>query len=159
MNMLPSWLSIGGIAFIIAFIINRIPDQDRRWFFNLRRPDWLTFEWAIPFIWIFIFTCGIFSASLIWDTLGSNLSSWLFMTVYLLLEVAILAYTRVMSALRSLKVGTVIGGSGFFLGLILTIFVFPVNSGAGFLLIPYLLWSPIGTLVTWQMIPLNPDDA
>lgn len=27
------------------------------------------------------------------------------------------------------------------------------------ILMPYLLWSPIGTYVTWAMIPLNPDAA
>ncbi len=27
---------------------------------------------------------------------------------------------------------------------------------AFFLLLPYLLWSPVGTLITWQMDQLNP---
>ncbi|MDP5339611.1 MAG: TspO protein, partial [Nodularia sp. (in: cyanobacteria)] len=27
------------------------------------------------------------------------------------------------------------------------------------LLVPYLLWSPIGTYTTWKMISLNPQDA
>jgi tryptophan-rich sensory protein len=26
-------------------------------------------------------------------------------------------------------------------------------------LLPYLVWSPIGTYVTWQMIGLNPGNA
>ena len=66
-----------------------------------------------------------------------------------------MAYTPVMCKLRSLRVGTVIGATGFFLGLGLAIWVFPVSAVAGSLLVPYLLWSPIGTYVTWAMIPLN----
>ncbi|MEY3828121.1 MAG: hypothetical protein RLZZ148_2948 [Cyanobacteriota bacterium] len=78
------------------------------------------------------------------------------MAIYLLLEIAIMSYTPVMTQLRSLRVGVIIGGTGFFIGLFLAILVFPVSSVAGWLLVPYLLWSPIGTYVTWEMMQLNP---
>ncbi|MDJ0689598.1 MAG: tryptophan-rich sensory protein [Xenococcaceae cyanobacterium MO_188.B32] len=52
-----------------------------------------------------------------------------------------------------------IGGTGFFLGAILALMVLPISTTAFWLLVPYLLWSPIGTLVTWQMMQLNPIDA
>jgi hypothetical protein len=60
--MLPSWLVIGAIALIVAFALNRLSPTDTRWFARLRRPDWLTIERAIPFIWTFIFICGVWSA-------------------------------------------------------------------------------------------------
>ncbi|MFN5562578.1 MAG: tryptophan-rich sensory protein, partial [Pseudanabaena sp.] len=31
-----------------------------------------------------------------------------------------------------------------------------ISSLAGWLLVPYLLWSPVGTYVTWVMVRLNP---
>jgi tryptophan-rich sensory protein len=37
----------------------------------------------------------------------------------------------------------------------LALVVLPQSGPAVLLLIPYLLWSPIGTLVTWQMQRLN----
>jgi benzodiazapine receptor len=157
--MIPNWLIIGVITFTIAFLFNRLIPSDFQWFYRLRRPRWLTFEWAIPFIWIFIFTCGFISASLVWDRYPGTTSTWLLMGFYLLLELTILAYTPVMCKLRSLNVGTIIGIIGFILGLILTIIVFPIHQGAGWLLIPYLLWSPIGSFVTWQMKKLNPGNG
>jgi tryptophan-rich sensory protein len=157
--MIPSWLAIAIVTFAIAFILNRVSPRGRRWFSRLRRPDWLTFEWAIPFIWIFIFICGTWSAYLVWETAPGSSRSWWLMAFYLLVEVAILAYTPVMCSLRSLRAGTIIGGTGFFLGLILALLVFPISRGAAFLLLPYLIWSPIGTFVTWQMMYLNPGDA
>ena len=157
--IIPSWLVIGGVTILVALVGNRLSSKDIRWFKRLRRPQWLTFEWAIPFIWMFIFICGAISAYLVWETDPSSLTTWLLMGFYLLVEVAIVAYTPVMCKLRSLKVGTIIGATGFFLGLILTLMVFPISSWAGFLLLPYLLWSPIGTYVTWQMMHLNPRDA
>jgi tryptophan-rich sensory protein len=157
MNMIPSWLVIGAIAFLVGLLVNRIPADDLRWFFRLHRPNWLTFEFAIPFIWIFIFVCLVLSSSIIWDTDIDMGKKALLMSIYLLLEIVILAYTRVMCAVRSLTVGVLIGGGGFLLGLILAVLVFFANKSALYLLIPYLLWSPIGTYVTWAMIPLNRD--
>jgi tryptophan-rich sensory protein len=81
------------------------------------------------------------------------------MGFYLVVETAISLYTIVMCKARSLKVGTIIGGTGFFLGAILAVMVQPVSNTAFWLLAPYLLWSPVGTFVTWQMMQLNPLDA
>ena len=154
--MVPSWLWLGAITFSAAFLTNRLNSQDIRWFNRLRRPRWLTFEKAIPFIWIFIFVCLVASASLVWDENPGTLNTWLVIIFYFIVQLSILAYTPVMCKLQSLQVGTIIGFVGFVLGVILAIIVFPISSSAGLLILPFLLWSPIGTLVTYLMIPLNP---
>lgn len=152
--MFPSWLVIGGVTLLMLVLIRPSP-QGYRWFMRLRRPRWLTFEWAIPLIWTTIFIFGAWSAVLVWN---ASRPIWL-MVWYLLLEITILAYTPVMCHFRSLRIGTLIGGLGFILGCLLTIQVFPISSTAGWLLVPFLLWSPIGTFVTWQMAQLNPADS
>ncbi|VEP15439.1 Tryptophan-rich sensory protein [Hyella patelloides LEGE 07179] len=158
--MIPSWLVIGIVTLAVPFTLNRfISSRDFRWFKRLRRPDWLTFESAIPIIWTVIFICGAWSAYNVWETNPGNLSTWLLMGFYLLVEIAISLYTLVMCKTRSLKVGTIIGGTGFFLGAILAVIVAPISTTAFWLLVPYLLWSPVGTYVTWQMMQLNPIDA
>ncbi len=144
---------------LVIGAINRLSSRDIRWFNRLRRPRWLTFEWAIPFIWISIFCCGAWSAQLTWQAQPGTVKTWILMLGYLLLEVVTMAYTPVMCKLRSLRVGTLIGGTGFVIGLILAAAVAAVSTPALALLIPYLLWSPIGTFVTWQMSGLNPADA
>ncbi|NES80800.1 MAG: TspO protein [Moorea sp. SIO2B7] len=157
--MIPSWLIIACVALLMAWIINRLSPADISWFNRLRRPNWLTFEWAIPFIWIFIFICGGWSSYVVWELNPGSRESWLLMGFYLLVEVTILAYTPVMCKLRSLTVGTIIGGTGFVFGLILGLIVIQFSTIAFVLLLPYLLWSPIGTYVTWEMIKLNPGNA
>jgi tryptophan-rich sensory protein len=77
------------------------------------------------------------------------------MAGYLLLEVLIMAYSPVMFFFKSLRVGTILGGLGWIVGIILAIIVFPLSQTAVLLLLPYLLWSPIGTYVTWEMEGLN----
>lgn len=158
--MIPDWLAIGIVTLAVPLILNRfISSNDYRWFKRLRRPNWLTFEGAIPIIWTIIFICGGWSAYNVWEANPGTTTTWLLMGLYLLVEISISLYTLVMCKTRSLKVGTVIGGTGFFLGLMLAILVLPISTTAFWLLVPYLLWSPIGTFVTWQMMQLNPGEA
>jgi len=154
--MIVTWLVIGISSFILGFAFNKVFPSDYRWFMRLRRPQWLTFEGAIPFIWIFIFMCGITSAASLWETASVITNKWLFMAGYVVLEFVILAYTPVLTRLRNVRAGAIIGGIGFILGLVFTIQVWQISGMAGWLLLPYLLWSPIGTYVTWVMARLNP---
>ncbi|HBC42737.1 MAG TPA: TspO protein [Pseudanabaena sp.] len=156
--MIIAWLVIAVICFVIGFALNRVFPADYKWFMRLRRPRWLTFEGAIPFIWISIFICGITSAAVIWEVQPATFSTWLLMTGYAIVEIAVLAYTPVMTRLRNVRVGAIVGAIGFILGLVLTAQVWQVSGLAGWLLVPYLLWSPVGTYVTWVMARLNPPE-
>ncbi|MBD2213798.1 TspO/MBR family protein [Nostoc linckia FACHB-104] len=157
--MIKSWMVIGAVAFVVALGANLITPSDRKWFQRLQRPRWLTFEAAIPIIWTVIFICGAWSAYIVWERDPRSSNTWLLMGIYLLLEIVTIAYTPVMFRLRSLKVGTIIGGTGFIIGLLLALAVLTASSWAALLLVPYLLWSPIGTYTTWQMLHLNPQEA
>jgi translocator protein len=153
--MIKSWMVIGAVTVLVGLASNYSNPGDRQWFNRLRRPRWLTFEFAIPLIWIVIFICAAWSAYIVWESNPGTTTTWLLMLVYLLLEMVTIAYTSVMCKLRSLQIGTIIGGTGFLVALILAIAVLKVSMWAVLLLIPYLLWSPIGTYTTWAMISLN----
>ncbi|CAN1212908.1 tryptophan-rich sensory protein [Tumidithrix helvetica PCC 7403] len=155
---MPSWIAIGVITFLGGFLSNSlITRREFQWFLSLRRPKWLTFEWAIPFIWTTIFICAASSAYLVWEKEPNSLNTWLFMGGYLALEAVTMSYTPALIKFRSLKLGTAIGGTGAVIGILLAIAVFPVSIWAALLLLPYVLWSPIGTYTTWVMVYLNPQ--
>lgn len=157
--MIKSWMVIGGVAFVVALAANIIAPSDIKWFNRLQRPRWLVFEKAIPLIWTVIFICAAWSAVIVWEKEPGTQSTWLRMGLYLLLEIVTISYTPVMCKLRSLKVGTIIGGTGAILSIFLALSVLQVSETAALLLLPYILWSPIGTYTTWEMIKLNPADA
>ena len=121
------------------------------WFIRLRRPAWLTFEGLIPLIWISIYACFYASALFAWN------ASWSrgLMAAYLGLLLLVQSYTWLICSTRRLANGTVIGFAGWIWGVALAVAVWPRSTTAMLLLIPYLLWSPVGTLVTWQMQRLN----
>ncbi|NJO43092.1 MAG: TspO/MBR family protein [Cyanobacteria bacterium CRU_2_1] len=157
--MIKPWMVIGGVTLIVALAANLIRPKDIKWFRRLQRPQWLVIEPLIPFIWSVIFICGAWSAHIVWIRNPGDSYTWFLMAFYLLLEIAIVSYTPVMFWTRSLKIGTYIGGIGFILGVILTLLVLPISGWAALLLVPYLLWSPVGTIATWQMSKLNPESA
>lgn len=150
---------IGGVTILLALASNLlITPQGAGWFRRLQRPRWLVFEKAIPLIWTVIFICAAGSAILIWESNPGSQQTWLWMGVYALLEAVTLAYTPLMLWVRRLRVGTLVGGTGAILGTLLAIAVAPTSVWASVLLIPYVVWSPIGTYTTWEMSRLNPLD-
>ncbi len=157
--MIKSWMVIGGVAFVVALFASLLSPSDIQWFNRLQRPRWLVFEKAIPIIWTVIFICAAWSAVIVWEKEPATQETWLRMGFYLLLEIVTISYTSVMCKLKSLKVGTIIGGTGAILSVILALSVLQVSEPAALLLLPYILWSPIGTYTTWAMMHLNPADV
>lgn len=157
--MIKSWMVIAAVVLIVALAINRLSPSDIQWFNRLQRPRWLVFEKAIPIIWTVIFICLAWSAVIVWEKAPGTQETWLRMGLYLLLEIVTMSYTSVMCKVRSLKVGTIIGGTGAILSVLLALSVLPVSESATWLLLPYILWSPIGTYTTWAMMHLNPADV
>jgi tryptophan-rich sensory protein len=137
---------------MLAVGVSLNPSREQfAWFLRLRRPAWLTFEGLIPLIWISIYACFYASALLAWNARWS----WRQMAAYLGLLVLVQSYTWVICTSRSLARGTAIGFAGWLWGMALAAVVLPQSLPAALLLVPYLLWSPVGTLVTWQMQRLN----
>lgn len=155
----PPWLAIAVVTVLVAFLSNQFLTADSmRWFNRLQRPRWLVFEGAIPVIWTVVFIGVAWSAVVVWNANPGSLRTWVLMGDYLVLELVTLAYTPVMCRTRSLTIGTILGATGFVLAALLALAVESVSIWAVVLLIPYLLWSPIGTYTTWAMISLNPRD-
>lgn len=125
--------------------------NDFAWFLQLRRPAWLTFERWIPLIWLAIYACFYASALLSWQAGRSGL----LMAGYLILLVLVQSYTWLICRSRNLARGTAVAFAGWVWGVALAVAVAPASRPAALLLVPYLLWSPVGTLVTWQMQRLN----
>jgi translocator protein len=157
--MIKSWMVIGAITLLIEFGSFFITPRDVKWFAHLSRPRWLVFEPLIPLIWTVIFISGAASANIVWQKNPGSLTTWLLMSLYLLLEIITIAYIPLMLRLRSLKIGEIIGSVGVILGFMLTVAVLPISKMAALLLLPYLAWSPVGTYTTEELRELNPKDA
>lgn len=158
--MIRSWMVIAAVTLLVALGGGLITPRDIKWFRRLTRPRWLSaVEPAIPVIWPVIFVCAAWSAYIVWENDPGSTRTWMLMGLYILVEIVTVAYQSVMLRLRSLKVGLILGGTGALLGSILALLVLPVSFWAFLLLVPYVIWSPIGTYATWQLMQLNPADV
>jgi translocator protein len=157
--MIKSWMVIGAVTFLVAIASFFITPRDIKWFAKLSRPRWLVFEPLIPFIWTTIFISGAASANLVWRQNPDSLLTWFLMGCYLLLEIITVLYIPLMLRFRSLRAGEILGSLGIILGVLLTLSIVPISKLAALLLVPYLIWSPVGTYTTEEMIQLNPQDA
>ncbi|MBD2609949.1 MAG: TspO/MBR family protein [Nostoc sp. ZfuVER08] len=157
--MISSWIVIGVITFFVALGSFFITPRDVKWFAQLSRPRWLVFEPLIPLIWTVIFICGAISANIVWQKNPGGVITWLLMALYLLVEIITVAYIPLMLGFRSLKVGEILGIFGLISAVVLGILVLPISPLAALLLLPYLIWTPIGTYTTEELRELNPQDA
>ncbi len=147
---MPAWLVIAAWMGLVIFVLTPSRRQFR-WFLQLRRPSWLTFERWIPAIWLVIYFCFFGSALKAWAASGNGL----LLAAYLLLLVLVQSYTWVICRTRRLRNGTLVGLAGWLWGMVLAGALLPVSRPAALLLVPYLLWSPVGTFVTFRMERLN----
>jgi translocator protein len=149
---MPPWLTILLLLGLVIAVLTP-SRQQFAWFLRLRRPRWLTFERWIPLIWSLIYLCFYASALLRWGAGGA--AAPLAMAAYLVLLVLVQSYTLLICRTRRLAWGTAAGLAGWIWGLGLALATLAVSPVAALLLVPFLLWSPIGTFVTWQMQRLN----
>ena len=155
--MIKSWMVIGIVTLVVGFLGSQVLSaEDNRWFNRLQRPHWLTFEGAIPLIWTIVFVSAAWSAYLVWERDPGSRTSWGIMGFYLVLELVTLLYNILMCKFKSLLVGTSIGATCVFLSLVLSATIWSISQAAFLLLLPYMIWSPIGTYTTWEMLKLNP---
>jgi benzodiazapine receptor len=140
------------LVVMVAVVAGLNPNRaEFSWFLALRRPAWLRFERWIPLIWITIYACFYASALLAWRS-GNSLA---LQAGFLVLLVLVQSYTWLICRTRRLANGTRVGFAGWVWGVALALIVLESSRSAALLLLPYLLWSPVGTLVTWQMQRLN----
>ncbi|MEB3303329.1 MAG: tryptophan-rich sensory protein [Cyanobacteriota bacterium] len=151
---MPAWLPIAALLALVMVAVVALLNPSRddfAWFLRLRRPRWLTFESWIPLIWVAIYACFYASAFVLWQ---ASRQPWILLG-YLLLLVLVQSYTWVICRTRTLRSGTVVGFAGWVWGVALALVVLSRSPLAALLLVPYLLWSPVGTFVTWRMEKLN----
>lgn len=79
------------------------------------------------------------------------------MGLYLLVEIVTVAYIPATLRSHSLGLGTILGALSVILGVVLFLLVLPISHHAALLLLPFIVWSPIGTYTTRRMIDLNPE--
>jgi tryptophan-rich sensory protein len=148
------WI-ITALSAAIFFGGNLLTSLRDPWFQNLQRPGWLTFEFLIPVIWTVVWICLTISAIIVWEKCAP-VRPWFFMAGYAAIGVLTTIYSPIVVNLRSLGGGLLVGALATVLVYLLAFGVKPISKTASWLFLPYALWGPIGTYLTWVLLQLNP---
>jgi translocator protein len=150
-----SWLIITSVTFAVTFGSLFYTPSNTKWFLQLSRPKWLIFKPAIPVIWIIIITSFAASANIVWLSRPGSLLTWVLMFLYLTIEILTAAYIPATVKMNNFRVGAKIGLICVMTGLILLLSILRVSRLAALLLVPYLIWNPIGTEYTEDLVELK----
>lgn len=150
------WI-ITALSAAIFFGVNLLTSLRDPWFQNLSRPSWLTFEFLIPIIWLIIWVCATISAILVWEKAPRGDRPWLLIGLYAALALLTSLYSPVVVELKTLLGGLIVGGTATLIAYVLAVLARPISQKASWLLVPYLLWGPVGTYLTWILMQLNPS--
>ncbi len=129
--------------------------QPGRWYNSLKKPSWNPPNWVFPVVWSILYLLIAASAARVAGAPGSA-----YAMAFWGLQIALnTLWTPVFFGLRRIKAGMIIIVFLWIAVLGSFVFAFRVDTLAGLLLIPYLLWVSTAASLNWAVWRLNPDEA
>ena len=126
-----------------------------QWYRDLKKPSWTPPNWMFPLAWTTLYICMSWAGARAAVTGGASLALALWG-----LQIALnTLWTPVFFGLRRLR-----AGMGVLAALWVAVFatmlaLWSVDSVAGLLFVPYLVWVSIAAALNWSVIRLNPQFA
>jgi len=126
------------------------------WFENLNHPSWRLPNWVFPVVWTPLYILIAVSAFLVWQEAGW-IAGAVPLAIWALQLVANFGWSYVFFGLRrpDWAMAEVVV---LWLSILATILAFwPVSQTAALLLLPYIAWVSIASVLNYQMWQLNPE--
>jgi translocator protein len=146
------------LILFLGFVSGRVSNSGNGnpWFDALTKPDWIPPGWVFGLVWSVLYVLMGIAIAIILNARGAKgqwAAVWLFITQLVLN----LAWSPIFFAAHKVEValGLIIA---IFLLTIATSFAFGrIRSTAAWMLVPYMVWLCLATLLNYQVMRLNPD--
>ncbi len=157
MNFLRRWQSliICVVASVLVASTGAVLTNLDDWYFQLKQPGWKPPDAAFGLIWTAIFSLAAASAWLSWNAAYSHKKRVLFLSLYLVNAVLNVCWTVLYFQLHRPDWSLI---ECFFLWIsVLSLIVFQWSTSrlASALVVPYLIWVSIATVLNWETVILN----
>ena len=125
------------------------------WYRSLNKPSWTPPDWVFPVTWTVLYVCMSVAGARAAMAEGNGIAMALWSV-----QIAFNGlWTPVFFGLRRIKMGMGIIGA-LWLAVCAAMFALgQVDTLAGWLFAPYLLWVTIAAALNWQVWQMNPDEA
>lgn len=146
----PAWLAILVLMLVVIITIN--PNaEDYAWFRSLRRPAWMGFHIWLPVLWLLIYVGIYFGALRAWEDSRSLLMIACMLALVSLVETT----TWFLCSSRRLGAAAIALATVWGFGVVLCLGLWRMSPAALPLLLPFLLWTPIESLLIWSLRRIN----
>ena len=157
MNFLRRWQSliICVVASVFLASVGAVLTNLDDWYFQLKQPSWKPPDAAFGLIWTMIFSLGAAAAWLSWNAATSHKKRMLFLTLYLVNAFLNISWTILYFQLHRPDWSLI---ECFFLWtsvLSLIVIQWKTSKWASALVVPYLIWVSIATVLNWETVILN----
>ena len=143
-----------GVAIVVA-VAGALLTEMSPWYFGLRKPSWKPPDWAFGPVWTTILTLAAVSAALAWDAAETGAARTAVLVVLVINSVLNIAWSGIFFKLRRPD-WALAEVALLWLSIVSLIVVLGWQSPlAGLLMVPYLLWVSIASLLNWRIVQLN----
>lgn len=150
-------VTIPSILFL-GFFMGRISNSGfgNRWFDALQKPDWFPPGWVFPLVWTPLYVMLGVAIAMILHARGARgrLQAIVLFVVQLLLN---FAWSPTFFAAHQVTLALWLIAAILILAIATTFAFAPIRKAAAWLMVPYMAWLSLATLLAWDMNRLNPD--
>jgi tryptophan-rich sensory protein len=153
------WGLMGFVALNVLAAMSGAVFKPGAWYESLAKPWWNPPKWAFPVAWTLIFALVALSGWTAWLAAGGLMAAPLAFAVYVLQLALNAGWSAVFFGLKRPDLALVEVGFMFLAILINVILFFQISATAGWLIVPYLLWTAFAARLNHKIMVLNPRNA
>lgn len=150
------WGLLGFVAVNVLAAMSGAVFKPGAWYETLAKPWWNPPKWAFPVAWTFIFGLIATAGWAAWHAApGLSGAPWAFFFYFLQLALNA-GWSAVFFGMKRPDLALVEVGFMWTAILINTVLFFQVDATAGWLMVPYLLWTTFAARLNLKIMELNP---
>lgn len=125
------------------------------WYRSLKKPSWTPPDWVFPVTWMVLYLCMAWAGA----TVAGKPDNGIAMAFWAMQIAFNGLWTPVFFGVKNIKLGMAIIGVLWVTVFAAMLALWQVDTLAGVLFVPYLLWVTIAGALNWSVGKLNPDEA
>ncbi len=150
-------VTVPGVVFL-GFLSGKLANAGpgNAWFDALVKPEWMPPGWVFPVVWSTLYIMLGLALALVLDARGARMRS-IAIGAFIVQFVANLAWSPLFFAAHQVVAAFSLILAMLGLAIATTVAFGRVRTMAAWLLVPYLVWLTLASLLNWQIHTLNPD--
>ncbi|PEX89824.1 TspO/MBR family protein [Bacillus cereus] len=141
------------ITYGLFYVSSILFPIDRSWYNSLDKPSWTPSGMTIGVVWAVLYGLIALSVTIIYN--NYNFKPKLFWSLFVLNYILNQAFSFFQFHQKDLFLATIVCLLVAVTAFLLIIYSFRLSKVAGWLLIPYLLWTTFATNLSWAIYSMN----